>query len=236
MTEKEFLESDNIHDFDVPLCTVDMTIFSLIENEINVLVVYRDSHPFKDKWALPGGFVDLNIDTSTEAAAHRKLKEKTGMSSAYLEQVETIGSPSRDPRGWSLTVLYFALVDMTRVKLSDKGKKSKWVPLNWLNKNTLAFDHGSLTDIAMSRLHAKATYTALPIELMPKEFTLTELQTVFETILGRSLQAKSFRNRVVSAGMVEETGTSKISGKRPAKLYRSTKVDRNTYFSRPLKD
>ena len=236
MTEKEFLESYNIHDYGAPLCTVDMAIFSLIDNEINVLIVHRDNHPCKDKWALPGGFIDLDIDNSTEAAAHRKLKEKTGISSGYLEQVETIGSPSRDPRGWSLTVLYFALVDMTRVKLSNKGKKSKWVPLSWINGNTLAFDHKHLIDTATARLHAKATYTALPIELMPNEFTLTELQSVFELILGRNLQAKSFRNRVMSAGMVEETGTSKISGKRPAKLYRSTKIDRNTYFPRPLKD
>ena len=88
----------------------------------------------------------------------------------------------------------------------------------------------------MARLYAKATYTALPIELMPKEFTLTELQTVFEMILGRSLQAKAFRNRVLTAGMVEETGNSKIAGKRPAKLFKSTKADRDTYFARPLQE
>jgi len=235
MTEKEFLENYNIHDYDTPLCTVDMAIFSLIDDELNVLLVDRDSHPFKDKWALPGGFVDLNKDNSTDAAAHRKLKEKTGINSAYLEQVETIGSPSRDPRGWSLTVLYFALVDITKVEFSEEGRRSKWMPISWITNNKLAFDHNHLVDVAMKRLYSKATYTALPIELMPQEFTLTELQSVFEMILGRSLQAKSFRNRVMAAGMVEETGGSKISGKRPAKLYRSTKVDRDTYFPRPLK-
>jgi len=235
MTEKEFLDNYNIHDYDAPLCTVDMAIFSLINNELNVLLVCRDSYPFKDKWALPGGFIDLEKDNSIEIAAHRKLNEKTGLKSAYLEQVQTVGSPLRDPRGWSLTVLYFALVDITKVELFGEGKSSKWVPLNWLSNNALAFDHKSLVDVAMKRLYAKATYTALPIELMPQEFTLTELQNVFELILGRDLQAKSFRNRVVTAGMVEETGTSKISGKRPAKLYKSTKVDRDTYFTRPLK-
>ena len=236
MTEKEFLRDYNIHDYDVPLCTVDVAIFSLIDGELNVLLVLRNEHPFKDKWNLPGGFIDQKKDKSTEAAAHRKLKEKTGLRSAYLEQVETIGEPKRDPRGWSLTVLYFALVDITRVKLSNVVKETKWVPLADIEKQKLAFDHKVLISKTMDRLRSKASYTALPIELMPKEFTLTELQAVFELILGRDLQPKAFRNRVLTAGMVEETGASKISGKRPAKLYRSTNIDRDTYFSRPLKD
>ncbi len=236
MNEKEFLKNYDIHDFDVPLCTVDMSIFSLIDGELNVLLVHRDEHPSKGKWALPGGFIDLKKDKSTKAAAHRKLKEKTGLASGYLEQVETIGSPKRDPRGWSLTVLYYALVDISRVKLDDSDKPTQWWPLSKIKKEKLAFDHNALIDITMTRLHAKATYTALPIELMPKEFTLTELQTVFEMILGRSLQAKAFRNRVLTAGMVEETGNSKIAGKRPAKLFRSTKADRDTYFARPLQE
>lgn len=236
MNEKEFLKSYNIHDFDVPLCTVDMAILSLIDGEINVLLVHRDEYPNKGKWALPGGFIDLKKDKSIEAAAHRKLKEKTGLSSGYLEQVETIGSPKRDPRGWSLTVLYYALVDITRVKLSDSGNQTEWWPLSKIKNQKLAFDHTALIDLASERLRSKATYTALPIELMPKEFTLTELQKVFEMILGKTLQAKAFRNRVLTAGMVEETGNSKIAGKRPAKLFRSTKADRDTYFTRPLQD
>ena len=234
MTEKEFLDSYDIHKFDVPLCTVDMAVFSLINNELNVLLVYRDEHPCKERWSLPGGFIDLKKDKSPEAAAHRKLKEKTGLSSAYLEQIETIGSPKRDPRGWSLTVLYFALVDINRVKLPKTGKKTEWLPVSKVKPRALAFDHGKLIEVAIARLRSKATYTALPIELMPNEFTLTELQHVFEMILGRELQAKAFRNRVMTANMVEETGGSKISGKRPAKLYRSTKADRDTYFARPL--
>lgn len=236
MNENEFLSSYNIHDFDVPLCTVDMAIFSLINGQLNVLLVFREDHPCKGYWALPGGFIDLKRDQSTEAAAHRKLTEKTGLSSSYLEQVETIGSPNRDPRGWSMTVLYFALVDITRVKLSDIGMQSKWVPVPDIANQVLAFDHAALINKGVERLRSKATYTALPIELMPSEFTLTELQHVFEMILGREFQAKAFRNRVLSAAMVEETGGSKISGKRPAKLYRSTKIDRDTYFTRPLKD
>ena len=234
MNEKEYLKKYDVHDFSVPLCTVDIAIFTLIDDELSVLSVYREDHPFKDRWALPGGFLDLKKDISIEVCAHRKLKEKTGLSSAYLEQVETIGSPKRDPRGWSLTVLYFALVDISRVTLSGVGKKSKWIPVGTIKKEKLAFDHTTLIQRAVKRLQAKATYTALPIELMPREFTLTELQHVFEHILGRAFQAKAFRTRVLSAGMVEETGDSKISGKRPAKLYKSTKMARETPFARPL--
>lgn len=236
MTEEEFLKQYNIHDFDVPLCTVDIAIFSLINSEIHVLMVQREEHPCKDKWALPGGFIHLNEDDSTESAAHRTLQYKTGMRSAYLEQVKTFSSPNRDPRGWSLTVLYFALVDFNQVTQVETDNKSIWISLSDLKHHDLAFDHNKLIDSAVTRLHAKATYTALPIELMPKEFTLTELQRVFEIILDRDLQAKAFRNRVLSANMVMETGNSKISGKRPAKLFKSTGINRDMYFSRPLMD
>jgi 8-oxo-dGTP diphosphatase len=234
MTEEEFLKQYNIHDFDVPLCTVDIAIFSLINNELHTLMVLREEHPFKGKWALPGGFIHLGEDDSTESAAHRTLRQKTGMKSAYLEQVKTVSSLKRDPRGWSLTVLYFALVDINQVKRIDTDKKSTWIPLSDLKQHDLAFDHIELIRTATNRLHAKATYTALPIELMPTEFTLTELQHVFEMILGRELQAKAFRNRVLSANMVAETGNSKISGKRPAKLFKSTGVNREMFFNRPL--
>ncbi|MGO3344135.1 MAG: NUDIX hydrolase [Marinomonas sp.] len=234
MTEDEFLAQYNIHDYNVPLCTVDIAIFSLIDNQVHILAVQRDEHPCKAQWALPGGFIHLNEDSSTEAAAHRTLQQKTGMNSAYLEQVTTVSSPNRDPRGWSLTVLYFALVDIQQVVLDDTENKASWMPLSELTHTKLAFDHNDLIHIAMARLRAKATYTALPIELMPKEFTLTELQSVFELILGRELQAKAFRSRVLSANMVEETGKSKISGKRPAKLFQSTGINRELYFNRPL--
>lgn len=231
MTEDAFLKQYNIHDFDVPLCTVDIAIFSLINSEIHVLMVQREEHPYKDKWALPGGFIHLNEDDSTESAAHRTLQYKTGMYSAYLEQVKTISSPKRDPRGWSLTVLYFALVDFNQVETDNK---SIWISISDLKHHELAFDHNELIDEAVKRLHAKATYTALPIELMPREFTLTELQRVFEIILDRDLQAKAFRNRVLSANMVIETGNSKISGKRSARLFKSTGINRDLHFNRPL--
>ncbi|WP_086929810.1 NUDIX hydrolase [Agarilytica rhodophyticola] len=236
MSEEEYLKNYNIHDYDIPLSTVDMAIFSLIEGELNILLVRRKQQPCKGMWALPGGFIDLALDKTVDDAAQRKLQEKTGLKSAYLEQVETIGSPSRDPRGWALTVLYFALIDITKINDNELEENTKWLSVRDLDQTKLAFDHNLIVHKALDRLRAKACYTALPIELMPSEFTLSELQAVFSTILNREFQAKSFRQRVLSAKMVEETGKSKISGKRPAKLYRSTEIDRDTYFSRPLLD
>lgn len=235
MSEQEFLKSYNIHDFDVPLCSVDMSIFGVIDGELNVLLVKRDEHPEKDKWALPGGFIDLKKDKDIDSTAYRKLKEKTGIRSPYLEQIQTIGGAMRDARGWSITVLYYALIDANKVKGDLITERSHWVPVSKIKKLDLAFDHKVLIKLANERLKAKTTYSALPIELMPKDFTLTELQTVFEIILERDLQLKAFRRRLLAADLVEETGNSKIAGKRPAKLYRSTGKDRNTTFSQSLK-
>jgi len=202
-TEAKFLEDYNIHDFEVPLVSVDMAIFA--------------------------------IEKVIDDCAYRKLKEKTGIVSPYLEQVETIGSNTRDPRGWSVTSLYFALID--KEKVVSKGKqKTQWLSVANLKKKKLAFDHKQLAKKAICRLRAKSRYTALPVELLPEEFTLTELQRIFEVILGRELPAKSFRRRMQTAEVVEATGKSKISGKRSAQLYRSTGKDRDYYFPRPLEN
>jgi len=169
------------------------------------------------------------------STAYRKLHEKTGVNSPYLEQLQTLGNGKRDKRGWSITVLYYALIDANKVKGDLITDRSHWIPIHKLKKLELAFDHFELAKLANERLKAKTTYSALPIELMPMEFTLTELQTVFEIILERDLQLKAFRRRLLAADLVEETGNSKIAGKRPAKLYRSTGKDRNTTFSQSLK-
>lgn len=222
MTEKEFLQNYNIHDYAVPLATVDMAIFAIIDAELHLLIIQRPDYPKKGDWALPGGFIDLKTDADIDAAAYRKLVEKTGIELPYLEQVGTSGSANRDPRGWSLTVLYFALIDISKVDASCITENSRWLKISELTGVSLAFDHNQLAEKALQRLKTKASYSALPIELMPAEFTLTELQNVFSIILERELPLKSFRRRLMDAGMVEETGNSKIAGKRPAKLYRST--------------
>lgn len=228
--EKTFLAQYNIHNFDVPLSSVDMSIFAIIDQKLHVLLTNRPGHPCKGMWSLPGGFVDLKKDQTLDDTAHRKLTEKTGVKSPYLEQVCSKGGSSRDPRGWSITVLYFALIDFQKVDLQE----GKWIDVDEALTRILAFDHVDLLRLSLDRLRSKARYTALPIALMPRDFTLTELQTVFEIILGRKLPLKSFRRRLMTAEVLIPTSRSKIAGKRPAQIYNAKGVSRDFSFPRPL--
>ena len=219
MTEAEFLKSYNPREFDAPLCTVDMAIFAVESGELKVLLVKRSEHPHKNRWALPGGFCDLARDPNIDATAHRKLFEKTGIKSPYLEQVETIGNADRDPRGWSITLLYFALIDFETIDIEAHSEGAQWIPIRDALGCNLAFDHQTLLRKAINRLRNKTRYTALPISLMPKNFTLTELQNMFELILDSTLQKKSFRRRLETSALLVETGDMRPTSRRPAALY-----------------
>ncbi|ENX17751.1 hypothetical protein F895_00895 [Acinetobacter sp. CIP 64.2] len=235
-SEQEYLAHYQKTDYDTPLFTVDMAIFSVAKGQLQVLMIQRSNFPEKGKWALPGGFVDLKTDPDLIATAHRKLLEKTGIHSPYLEQVETIGNQHRDPRGWSITALYFALIDFDQfeTQTSHTTEHSQWLPIEQALQLDLAFDHKQLLQLAYDRLANKTRYTALPASLMPELFTLTELQTIYEIILGHTLEKKSFRRRMQEAGAVEETGQQKIVGKRPAQLFRYALQDYNFTFPRML--
>jgi ADP-ribose pyrophosphatase YjhB (NUDIX family) len=200
-----------------------MAIFAVEDGELKVLLIQRDEHPFKNRWALPGGFCDLTNDATLDATANRKLFEKTGIKSPYLEQVETIGNATRDPRGWSITLLYFALIDFETLDLSPQTQDAQWLALSDALKLELAFDHKALLQKAINRLRNKTRYTALPISLMPDIFTLTELQSMFELILGSPLQKKSFRRRMEASGLLVETGKMRPTARRPAALYKRSK-------------
>lgn len=232
--EQKYLVEYNIHDFDVPLTSVDTVIFAIIDQQLHVLLVNRAQYPHKGCWALPGGFIDLNKDDTIEASAYRRLKQKTGIQSPYLEQVETIGNANRDKRGWSVTVLYYALIDINKTDASLLNEQAKWVNIDELDRCEMAFDHQLLINKARLRLIEKTKYTAIPVELLPRYFTLTELQNIFEIILGKSLPTKSFRRRIMAADIVEATDKSKLSGKRHAQLFTSTGKDRDYYFPRTL--
>lgn len=221
-SEQEYLAHYQKTDYDTPLFTVDMAIFSVAKGQLQVLMIQRSNFPEKGKWALPGGFVDLKTDPDLMATAHRKLLEKTGIQSPYLEQVETIGNQHRDPRGWSITALYFALIDFEKfaIQANSTAEHSQWLSIDQALQLDLAFDHKQLLQLAFERLCNKTRYTTLPVSLMPEVFTLTELQNIYEIILGHTLEKKSFRRRMQEAGAVEETGQQKIVGKRPAQLFR----------------
>ncbi len=236
-TEKSFLKGYNIHDFDVPLTSVDMTIFTVRDGELKVLLAKRAQHPSLGRWALPGGFIDMAKDKTLSDTAHRKLLEKTGVDTPYLEQVETFGSADRDPRGWSVTVSYLALIASEDITLSkdDSSDEVTWIAVEEVGKKfDLAFDHQEVLQACYERLKGKVQYTSLPVNLLPSEFTLTELQKTFEIILGNSVEKKSFRRRIIDAGILEETGSMKTGSNRPAKLYRVIGGGENHFFNRSI--
>lgn len=232
ITEREFLERYDASAFARPSATVDTVIFTVIDEDLHVLLVKRDEHPFKDKWSLVGGFVDLEKDADLEATAKRKLYEKTAVRTPYLEQYATIGNPHRDPRGWFITTVYFALIPSAHITLQAGANASavKWAKVtNGQIDETLAFDHNALLEGCFERLRSKVLYTSLPVHLMPSEFTLGELQKTYEIVLGIAVERKSFRRRILSADIIEETGEMKQTGKRPAAIYR-VKQELKTHF------
>lgn len=236
-SEKAFLAAYDIHDFEIPLVSVDMAIFTIIDQQLHALLIKRSEYPSKGKWALPGGFIDIGKDKDLLDTAKRKLKEKTGVNTPYLEQVASFGGPKRDPRGWSITIAYFALIAHDEVTLENGTDTEEvlWVSVKTIAKKyRLAFDHQQILDTCHERLRSKVTYTSLPTNLLPETFTLGELQKTFETILGKSIDKKSFRRRILDVDILKETGQMRASGTRPAMLYSVNPNGKNYYFSRNI--
>lgn len=238
MTEEAYLATYNIHDYDIPLSSVDVVIFTLLEDRLQVLLVKRGEHPSKGMWSLPGGFVDIKNDRSIEETALRKLRQKTGAKVPYLEQLQAFGSSTRDPRGWSMTCTYFALIFADSVHLhSGSGAEDvRWWPIeNSKVKTKLAFDHADILKAAVNRLQNKVEYTSLPVHLLPKEFTLTDLQQVYEIILGKSVDKSAFRKRTKDANFLEEiAGKFRTGSNRPAQLYRIAPGHPTVFFPRTI--
>lgn len=238
ITEQEFLQQYNIHDFDVPLTSVDLVIFTLREQALQVLLVRRGEHPCKGKWALPGGFIDLRRDADLDATALRKLREKTGVEAPYLEQLQGFGSAARDPRGWSATFAYFVLIDAEGVTLSHGAGSdaASWHPVDGMDgKMALAFDHAAILDMAVQRLRSKVEYTSLPVHLLAPEFTLSDLQQVYETILGRHVDKSAFRKRIKEGDFLEAIeGKQRHASNRPAQIYKMREGQTTVYFNRTM--
>lgn len=202
-----------------PSVTVDIVLFSFNRGALRVLLIKRNREPFKNHWALPGGFVNQN--ERLEDAAARELFEETGLKDIYLEQLYTFGDPGRDPRGWTISVAYFAIVstDLShKIHAGDDAAAAAWFDVYQLP--SLAFDHERIIRYALQRLRYKLEYTGLGFLLLPREFTLSQLQNVYEIILQEKLDKRNFRKKILSLDVIEETGKMQHGDHRPAKLYR----------------
>jgi 8-oxo-dGTP diphosphatase len=198
--------------------TVDLAIFTVRDEALQVLLVQRGVAPFAGRWALPGGFV--REDESLESAARRELEEETGVRDVYLEQLYTFGDPDRDPRGRVITVAYFALVAADRQTLSPgtDAAAARWWPAG--TPPPLAFDHRQMLDYAVERLRNKLEYTTVGFQLLPRKFTLTQLQRVYEAILGRALDKRNFRRKMELLDILTPLAERAQDGpSRPAQLY-----------------
>ena len=213
-----------------PTVIVDIAIFSVDENGLRVLLVHRANEPQKGLWGLPGGFLKPDVDANLEAAARRVLIEKIGVDTPHLEEVCTFSGKDRDPRGWSISVLFFALLPRDQVPAVVKAKVDA---VDWVDARNhglgMAFDHGTHLSRALDILKRKVERHALPLHLMPEHFTLTALQRTCEVILGHVLDKSVFRRRIkpelekkpLEDRDLQEVGLKEKGHQRPAKLYKA---------------
>lgn len=233
--EEKFLEEYRPGDFARPSVTVDLVICTVTEKELRVLLVQRGEHPFKGRWALPGGFVRVkdgkDQGEDVDAAAVRELEEETGLASGdagriFLDQVRTFGRPGRDPRMRVISVAYYALVRPTLVPLIRAGgdvAHAKWFALSEVKEDLLAFDHREILDAALDRARADLDRTGIAFELVPETFTIQELRTVHEAIRGETLDPGNFRKkflRMIEDGLIDEAKGKRATVSKPASIYR----------------
>lgn len=200
---------------------VDVVLLTLLDGQLHVGLVRRtqESEPYFGAWCLPGGFIRPQEDQDAMDTARRVLATKAGVSSPYLEQLATFTGASRDPRGWSASITYYALAPSHVAPANSEC--FSWVPVEDALSRTLPFDHGAILRSAVDRVRSKTSYSALPIHLMQPEFTMTELRAVYEQLLGGRLEPRGFIRRIDELGILEETGSTKTEGHRPARLYRA---------------
>ena len=234
--QETFLDSYDPAQFERPSVTVDVVLLTPMEGHLHTLLIRRPVHPFKGLWSLPGGFV--HMEESLDEAAERVLQAKTGLNKVFLEQLYTFGSPQRDPRTRVISVAYYALVDPKRfadislaredsllARISPAGTAGPHAAVSCKGPDNqaleLAFDHAEILAASIQRIGGKIDYTPIGFELLPKAFTLYQLQKVHEIVLGRSLNKDSFRRRMLAGGQLEATGEIQQDvDHRPATLYR----------------
>jgi 8-oxo-dGTP diphosphatase len=235
--EAGFLAEYEAGHFARPSLTVDVALLTATDVSLHALLLHRRQHPEMERWALPGGFVAY--DEGLDEAAARVLREKTGLSGVFLEQLYTFGEPSRDPRTRVVTVAYYALVPIGRLMGAGVPGGEPWqlarLRVPWAGEAggpvdaedgtgatlALAFDHGEILGMAVKRVRGKLDYAPIGFQLLPDSFSLRALQQIHEVISGRRLNKDSFRRRMLASGQLEATGERRTDVEyRPPELYR----------------
>lgn len=201
-----------------PAVTTDCVVFGFDGTGLSVLLIKRGVDPFKDCWAFPGGFV--KIDETAEDGALRELHEETGIMDIYVEQLQAFSKVDRDPRERVITVAFTAFVrqqDYGYVKGGDDAKEAKWFPVSELPQ--LAFDHADILKVALEKLRWKITYEPLAFHLLNKTFTMTQVQTIYEAVLGQKFDRRNFHKKMTTMGYIIPTDERLTANGRPGTLY-----------------
>ena len=208
-----------------PLVGVDVALFSVDEQGLKVLLAKRSQEPEAKRWALPGGLLKPHLDKSLEHAARRVLADKVSVELPHVDEVKTFSGPDRDSRGWSVSVLYYALLPRDKI---SAVVRSKVEALEWVDVGSpghrLAFDHFEQLAAAVFKLRAKVAADVLPLHLLPERFTLTELQKVVELIVGHPLDKSSFRRRLRDSKDLLELDEYVRGAQRPAQLFKASEM------------
>lgn len=214
--------------FEKPSVTVDVLFFTVKDSKLQVLLIKRAAWPFEGLWALPGGFVRMNEDLDTAAA--REISEECGVKNLFLEQLYTFGNPSRDPRTRVITVSYYGLAPFTEIKEIQKEevREAKYFPIGNLPK--MAFDHKQIIKVGFDRLKSKIGYSNIVFGLLPKNFSLLEVQNIYEIINGHKIDKRNFRKWILASGLLISTGKKKAGvAHRPAQLFKFAKREVVTF-------
>lgn len=216
------IEGKYIYEYPRPAVTTDCVIFGFDGDELKVLLIKRGIEPFKNYWALPGGFIELDEDA--DSCAKRKLEQETGLDEIFMEQLYTFSSVDRDPRYRVISIAYYALVKLSdfRPEAGNDTFQVEWFPLSAIP--SLAFDHEQILEKAIIRLKGKIKYKPIGFELLPERFTMPELLHLYQTVLQIKLDDRNFRKKILSYNLLLDTGeVQKGARNRAPKLYRFDK-------------
>ncbi len=206
-------------DYVRPIVTVDIVLLTVTGERLSVALLERQAEPYAGRPALIGGYVHTDEDRDAEQAVRRMLKAKTGLTGLFFEQLRTFSGRDRDPRGWSVSIAYFALLPHHLIAAAAPGLVLK--PADAPGR--LPFDHAAILGAALERVRGKGAYSTIPARLLPETFTMPELQRTYEIVLGERLDQSAFRRKINELGLLDEVGGEKrrsSEARRPATLYR----------------